>query len=542
MPGKANHWCWQYFDRAEEVINGKKVVRATCKVCPATYRGHATEMAYHLTNQCKKIGLEQRKTINKLAGIKQKQEEPLSKVARIEGLPFSSSQISSPGIANYFDRISEGEQAENRLINVIVHAPQPFLFDTIDATLSSHTGDFIRNVLSERIEKLGKHKIIAMVTDHAPNMRLAWELLALDYPWILFEGFKAHMVDLVAKDLSKTTYIADCIKDCEKIAKFFRKKIPSIVLKETQALTGGCTKKFQLPEPTRFSTYSTLISDVSSNEGCLKSAVWNAKITGVPSLAAQAKDLQRLVCNNDAFWIRVNSIKALLFPLAEAIRAIEGSNVNARLAYKTIKRAFDQTGEAVNQFDEYLQPQLLQILNDRREFGRTDVTYLMDLLEPSDRGEDLTEEEVQAAMELLANKILKNPAFITKENQVMIELGQWRGRTVDGLTFWTGFYSDSVLSVIYKALRIVQITAAPTERNWSLRGAIHTKMDVEMASKLTFIKHNLLLEHKDLFSRVKSSQENESEEAESEQEMEATEGNSEINDLLYVDDLLFESD
>uniref|UniRef100_A0A915CXW0 Uncharacterized protein n=1 Tax=Ditylenchus dipsaci TaxID=166011 RepID=A0A915CXW0_9BILA len=51
------------------------------------------------------------------------------------------------------------------------------------------------------------------------------------------------------------------------------------------------------------------------------------------------------------------------------------------------------------------------------------------------------------------------------------------------------------------------ITAALTERNWSLRGAIHTKvrnrLDVEMASKLTFIKHNLLLEHKDLFSRVR---------------------------------------
>uniref|UniRef100_A0A915DCD0 HAT C-terminal dimerisation domain-containing protein n=1 Tax=Ditylenchus dipsaci TaxID=166011 RepID=A0A915DCD0_9BILA len=108
------------------------------------------------------------------------------------------------------------------------------------------------------------------------------------------------------------------------------------------------------------------------------------------------------------------------------------------------------------------------------------------------------------------------------------------------------WFSSNMFFVTVKSCLEKLITAAPTERNWSLRGAIHTKvrnrLDVEMASKLTFIKHNLLLEHKDLFSRVKSSQENESEEAESEQEMEATEGNSEINDLLYVDDLLFESD
>jgi hypothetical protein len=43
----------------------------------------------------------------------------------------------------------------DRLINVLVHTPKPYLFDTIDATEDSHDGPFICNTLSAQIEKLG---------------------------------------------------------------------------------------------------------------------------------------------------------------------------------------------------------------------------------------------------------------------------------------------------------------------------------------------------------------------------------------------------
>jgi hypothetical protein len=46
--------------------------------------------------------------------------------------------------------------SRNRLINVIVHTPTPFLFSTIDATLDEHTGEYICDLLGVEIEKLGK--------------------------------------------------------------------------------------------------------------------------------------------------------------------------------------------------------------------------------------------------------------------------------------------------------------------------------------------------------------------------------------------------
>ena len=112
--------------------------------------------------------------------------------------------------------------SSNRLINVIVHTPSPLVFTTIECTLEEHTGTYICETLSREIEKLGSRKVIALVTDNAPNMRCAWNLLEHKYPWIIFDGCKAHSIDLAAKDLSKVPFVAGLVQDCINIAKFFR--------------------------------------------------------------------------------------------------------------------------------------------------------------------------------------------------------------------------------------------------------------------------------------------------------------------------------
>ena len=49
--------------------------------------------------------------------------------------------------------------------------------------------------------------------------------------------------------------------------------------------------------------------------------------------------------------------------------------------------------------------------------------YLMDLMDPSNRGQTLDEEEKQAVIELLANKLAKNPVFTGREQQVKKLIG-----------------------------------------------------------------------------------------------------------------------
>lgn len=60
--------------------------------------------------------------------------------------------------ADFLSITSDGwsDVSGNRLINVLVHTPKPYLFSTIDATLTAHTGEYICNILSIQIEALGK--------------------------------------------------------------------------------------------------------------------------------------------------------------------------------------------------------------------------------------------------------------------------------------------------------------------------------------------------------------------------------------------------
>ena len=130
----------------------------------------------------------------------------------------------STNSADFLALTSDGwtDVSSNRLVNVVVHTPKPFLFTTIDATLEEHTGLYISSLIEEQIEKLGPRKIISVVTDNAANMKLAWRLLEEKFPWIIFDGCKAHSVDLAAKDFCKVELVSAFINDCVKFGKFFR--------------------------------------------------------------------------------------------------------------------------------------------------------------------------------------------------------------------------------------------------------------------------------------------------------------------------------
>uniref|UniRef100_A0A915ETY4 DUF659 domain-containing protein n=1 Tax=Ditylenchus dipsaci TaxID=166011 RepID=A0A915ETY4_9BILA len=163
----------------------------------------------------------------------------------------------------------------NKIINVVVHTPKPYLYNSIDTKEEVHDGKYIAKILAEEIEAVGKHKVVAVVTDHAANMRKAWEILEKAYPWILFEGCKAHMLNLAAKDICQRTMVALRVKFCQDIV---RKSKPQKILSKIQLEKMGSSTLLQLPIETRWGTYAKLINSIIANESCLKEAIWNAGI------------------------------------------------------------------------------------------------------------------------------------------------------------------------------------------------------------------------------------------------------------------------
>lgn len=117
---------------------------------------------------------------------------------------------------------------------------------------------------------------------------------------------------------------------------------------------------------------------------------------------------------------------------------------------------------------------------------------MLDLLDPNKRGENLTNEQRETAMELMYGKILKNPVFAGHESQAIAEVDQFRScrgvfaerswvwevmgtGNLDSLIFWRGYFHDTILCTVFKALYMSPVTSAAPERNWAIRGAIHTK-------------------------------------------------------------------
>lgn len=59
-------------------------------------------------------------------------------------------------------------------------------------------------------------------------------------------------------------------------------------------------------------------------------------------------------------------------------------------------------------------------MNDRFDFCKSDLIHLLDLLDPVERGQNLTLNQYKIAMKLLFEKVLNNPVFVDHKLQVIL--------------------------------------------------------------------------------------------------------------------------
>lgn len=91
----------------------------------------------------------------------------------------------------------------DHIVNFLVKAPghSAIFFKSFNTSGITQNTDAIVAAISGIIEELGAGKFTAVVTDNAPVMRAAWELLEEQYPNISCFGCAAHALNLLIKDL-----------------------------------------------------------------------------------------------------------------------------------------------------------------------------------------------------------------------------------------------------------------------------------------------------------------------------------------------------
>lgn len=76
----------------------------------------------------------------------------------------------------------------------------PIYLSMIDSKVDSHTGTYIANLIKTKINEIGPNKVLALCTDNAANMPLAWHILREEFPFLVCFGCAAHGLTLYAKD------------------------------------------------------------------------------------------------------------------------------------------------------------------------------------------------------------------------------------------------------------------------------------------------------------------------------------------------------
>lgn len=91
------------------------------------------------------------------------------------------------------------------------------------SNIPHHTGTFLGNEIIKIVDKIGPEKLAAVVSDHAPDARVARRILNEKYPHILNIRCIAHSINLITKDLCKHTFVVNTIKKVGIIHQYFVK-------------------------------------------------------------------------------------------------------------------------------------------------------------------------------------------------------------------------------------------------------------------------------------------------------------------------------
>ena len=86
-----------------------------------------------------------------------------------------------------------------------------------------HTGAFLGNEIIKIVENIGPEKLAAVVSDNAPDARVARKILCEKFPHILNIRCIAHSINLITKDLCKHTFVIDVIRKVGIIHQYFIK-------------------------------------------------------------------------------------------------------------------------------------------------------------------------------------------------------------------------------------------------------------------------------------------------------------------------------
>jgi len=91
-----------------------------------------------------------------------------------------------------------------------------------DLSGQHHTGEYIAGIINNVIQRIGKEKIAAIVSDNGSNVRKARELVTTQYQSIINVKCIAHCINLILHDIISHQFTNRLVRWANILVKYFK--------------------------------------------------------------------------------------------------------------------------------------------------------------------------------------------------------------------------------------------------------------------------------------------------------------------------------
>ncbi|GBG73860.1 hypothetical protein CBR_g17571 [Chara braunii] len=188
-------------------------------------------------------------------------------------------------------------------------------------------------ILHGLIKEIGSNAVVGVVMDNARVCVKAGKMVEAAYPQIFCVGCTAHALDLALEDMYKQLgWLAVVVDAGNVVGEFFTN------VDKARALFDKFSSNLKLKRPavTRFATSHDMLASLKRGrnalEKCVCDTAWVDKMVRADQLAA-FREVTSIVLGRDGFWDKVEKALAVMSPVVELLRLVDGPGATMSKVY-----------------------------------------------------------------------------------------------------------------------------------------------------------------------------------------------------------------
>lgn len=394
------------------------------------------------------------------------------------------------------------------ILNILLVTPAGATFlGSVDSSGQVKDADFIAEVITTAITKVGPHQVVQVITDSAANCKASWKIIKEKFPHIVCSPCAAHCLNLLLGDWGKIMSVASVIPQVADVVTFINGHEGSRALLRKSSPQKGLLR----PGETRFGTNMIMVQRFVDLKDALQEVVVSRQYKAwiqKKSYKTTSDNITKLLMS-DELWKRCQLYIEINQPVYELLRLIDG---NCPMIGKMYNRMF-QIQEKIKAFSGISASQLSELYQhfiSRWEMLHTNLHAAGFLLDPEYLGmAQHANEEVMTGFYQLVEQMCTGKEVQLK---IVTQLSQFRsGHGMFGMEIakaaassmpayqWWQSFGAGVPELQQLAVRVLSQAASSSEaeRNWSLfafmQGKKRYRLKTSTMEKLVYIHANTRL-------------------------------------------------